>query len=220
MKSYEMSNRFIKYIHTKKLIVSAYILVLLLVNTSVCNSQDFIYKSEGQETQTQESVKKEYPKTYAKIGASFHWNRDEDIKEYFKSMPGYKLELGAEVARNIKIGLTDSHYWGKDKEYGDKCRVWDFSPRATYVLRNEEGDNLFNCGIGGKYRSIRVIYKDGEEDKIDGIGLTFFAGADINLKNDWKIFTELEYDKITGEYDGDEYPIGGTTWTLGFSRRF
>ena len=81
------------------------------------------------------------------------------------------------------------------------------SEGKTYVLRNEEGDNLFNCGIGGKYRLIRVIYKDGEEDKIDGIGLTFFAGADINLKNDWKIFTELEYDKITGEYDGDEYPV-------------
>lgn len=179
-------------------------------------------KALGQETNTSDNQKVKYDQTYGKFGLSTLWSNDPYVKNGFGTLLGFKTEVGKEMAREIKGGLSIGNYWGKGKgDYyeGEKCVIFDATANIIWAPEDKKGDNLFYIKAGFKYRSLTISGK-GWSDNTDGIGLNVGFGGNITLGKGWKIYSEIEYDQTKGENNGEENSIGGTTWAIGVSRIF
>jgi len=193
----------------------------LLIGGGIAGLSLLPMKSFSQQTNTSNNQKTKYGQTYGKFGLSTLWSNDSYIKDGFGPMLGFETEVGKEIVREIKGGLSVGNYWGKGTgNYEDeKCKIFDATATVMWAPEDKEGDNLFYIKAGFKYRSQTISGKDWS-DEIDGIGLDVGFGGNITLGKGWKIYSEMEYDQTKGEIDNEEYSIGGTTWTLGLSRFF
>ncbi len=156
---------------------------------------------------------------YAKLGLSGKILSNSNIQHYFKTIPGGKFSMGFQPGNLSRIELEAAHYRKKNKKEKLKTNMTQFGGYYDLCVGKEKG--FFYLGAGVKimnfnFEDMEYNHKEG----MTGIGFGLRGGIEIKTSENEVMYLELNYDEISGKYDGEDYDLSGTEITFGGRFKF